>query len=116
MTSVVPSGLLLLLVHSTSANPAGCECTGVNTGINTATYGSNYGTSCAAWEDGGNFTSAPSCDTYSDVGTWCCRPWCYINPATCDGLWIRAFVARCGRVDSGPEPAAATTTGQVHYL
>ena len=33
----MPSGLLvLLLVHSTSANPTGCECTGVNTGINTA--------------------------------------------------------------------------------
>ena len=83
--------VLVLLVRSASANPEGCECTGVNTGINGATYGTDFGTACKAWEDGGNFTLAPSCDTFSAVGTWCCRPWCYIDPTTCDGLTTPYF-------------------------
>ena len=65
---------------------AGCTCTGQNTGIDVATYGENYGTTCAAWEDGKDaLTSAPSCNAFSSTGTWCCRPWCYVDPDTCNG-------------------------------
>ena len=63
---------LLLFTFGTAS---GCRCTGVNTGVDTARYGSSYGTTCSAWEDGGTFTSAPSCNTYTGTGTWCCRPW-----------------------------------------
>ena len=71
---------LLLFTFGTAS---GCTCTGVNTGVDTARYGSSYGTTCSAWEDGGTFTSAPSCNTYTGTGTWCCRPWCYVDPSTC---------------------------------
>ena len=33
-----------LLAALVSGNPAGCECTGVNTGVDTTTYGADYGT------------------------------------------------------------------------
>ena len=81
--------LFLLATSASATNPAGCECTGVNTGINTATYGADYGTRCAAWEDGSSnmAPSAVSCNdpSFTNTGKWCCRPWCYVNPATCNG-------------------------------
>ena len=52
---------LLLFTFGTAS---GCRCTGVNTGVDTARYGSSYGTTCSAWEDGGTFTSAPSQHLY----------------------------------------------------
>ena len=96
--------LLLPLLHSVAANPTGCECTGINTGISTGMYGSSYGTSCKAWEDGGSFTSAPSCAMSANVGTWCCRPWCYIDPTKCDGLTTPYFASYHQMVSSsGPD-------------
>merc|ERR1719424_2732501 len=34
------------------------------------------------------------------VGTYCCRPWCYVDPSTCDGLttpFYPSFVQAGGR-------------------
>ena len=77
---------------------------GINTGISTGMYGSSYGTSCKAWEDGGSFTSAPSCAMSANVGTWCCRPWCYIDPTKCDGLRTPYFASYHQMVSSaGPD-------------
>ena len=52
-----------------------------------------YGTSCKAWEDGGEFTQAPSCATFSQTGTWCCRAWCYVDPTRCDGTRTPFFAS-----------------------
>merc|ERR1719350_361631 len=56
-----------------------CNCTGVNIGVNTATFGANFGTSCSAWDQ-------TSCSTwYPDTtGPWCCQSWCYVDPSCSD--------------------------------
>eukprot|EP00929_Paragymnodinium_shiwhaense_P090646 TRINITY_DN50808_c0_g1_i2.p1 TRINITY_DN50808_c0_g1~~TRINITY_DN50808_c0_g1_i2.p1 ORF type:complete len:436 (+),score=40.97 TRINITY_DN50808_c0_g1_i2:60-1310(+) len=83
---------------------SGCRCTGVNLGVDTSKYGSDYGTSCAAWEDGEFYkANTRSCKTYDagDAGTWCCRAWCYVDPSTCDGLKTPYFSSFVQGKDSG---------------
>ena len=82
-------------VHMCVATLPGCECTGVNAGINHATHGSKFGTSCAAWEDGATDPAnvKGSCSNLGadEVGFWCCRAWCYVDAKTCDGTKIPFF-------------------------
>jgi len=84
--------LLLFFLLLPSTLSAGCKCTGSNLGIDTAKHGTSFGTSCAAWEDGTHPENTHACPEYtSDVGFWCCRPWCYIDAMTCDGGEVPYF-------------------------
>merc|ERR1711972_670719 len=51
-----------------------CKCSGVNTGVNTALYGSDYGTSCKAWDDSVTYSAnTKSCAEYIDVSDPACN-------------------------------------------
>lgn len=50
-----------------------------------------WGTSCLAWEDGDSdrhsVGAKPDCAALWPTlthGEWCCKPWCYVNKATCN--------------------------------
>ena len=92
--------------------PTGCECIGKpralallgkSTQHDIAKFGEEYGSYCAAWEDGK--CSSESCAGAVQIGhtcgtskgcndlwpssnfdtsqSWCCDAWCYVDPATC---------------------------------
>lgn len=94
---------------STTA-PSGCECIGkektlelrrkTSSGHSVALFGEDYGTYCAAWEDGvcssGELSTGPlhSCGSLATceqlraadnlgVDQSCCDAWCYVNETTC---------------------------------
>ena len=76
--------------------------------------GADYGSFCAAWEDGlcHPTASLPNPDGHHSCGTlstcdalwssynfnddhgWCCEAWCYVNASTCDGTAHGIDVAR----------------------
>ena len=91
--------------------PPGCECIGrtktlellasVPSKHSVSKFGRDYGSYCAAWEDGacssGTHTVGPlhSCGTLAGCDelwpsydfdadqSWCCDSWCYVNQTTC---------------------------------
>ncbi|CAK9112719.1 Nuclear distribution protein nudF 2 (Lissencephaly-1 homolog 2) (LIS-1 2) [Durusdinium trenchii] len=78
----------LFLIHHAAGN---CACTNIGPGSAGVSRGLpvEYGTSCAAWDDGD--CSAHACGTLqqcnelypdSTSGLWCCRAWCYVS-ASC---------------------------------
>ena len=74
----------------------GCACTGSNAGVDAARFGADYGIRCAAWEDGvASPANTESCSSLpaAGVGPWCCRAWCYIDPATCNGVTTPYFAS-----------------------
>ncbi|EKX34936.1 hypothetical protein GUITHDRAFT_118870 [Guillardia theta CCMP2712] len=95
----VPTGTHILgksrkqiLISCTSKSPS-CPCTGqtwasqtlLSLGVQT-----NYGSYCAAWEDGdcashacGEKKTCVQMWPESAPGTWCCEAWCYVDPNTC---------------------------------
>ena len=102
MTPLYFLAALALLLDAPTRVSAACECTGKNTGLDTASIGlpSEWGTGCKAWFDGdcvadesetghpcGTRVAPWTCDKiWPDVdqhGTWCCDAWCYIDPAEC---------------------------------
>merc|ERR1719205_235233 len=76
---VVPTTTVSLVDVTNGVAASNCNCTGVDTGVNTATFGANYGTRCSAWDQ-------TSCSTwYPDMtGPWCCQSWCYVDPSCSD--------------------------------
>eukprot|EP00930_Biecheleria_cincta_P084935 TRINITY_DN74363_c0_g1_i1.p1 TRINITY_DN74363_c0_g1~~TRINITY_DN74363_c0_g1_i1.p1 ORF type:complete len:1440 (+),score=129.66 TRINITY_DN74363_c0_g1_i1:64-4383(+) len=81
----VMSNTLVTLPATTGAASAGsCACTGVNTGVNVSLFGEEYGTSCETWDN-------DACDFLYptlDMGPFCCKPWCYVDPNTCEDAWV----------------------------
>jgi hypothetical protein len=59
-----------------------CQCTGDNLGINTSKYGftESYGESCKAW-DQGSCEGWKEKDASFELGLWCCKDWCYVDPS-----------------------------------
>jgi len=104
--------LACLIYACTASPPPGCECIGKDkagelikkgTKATLGSVGADFGSYCAAWEDGACL-AANSCDAgpghscgtdkeckalwspqYNfDVDqTWCCDAWCYVDPITC---------------------------------
>jgi len=53
-------------------------------------FPADYGTTCAAWEDGdcashscGNYTDCRQMWPAEDKGAWCCQPWCFVDKDLC---------------------------------
>ena len=100
-----------------TATQASCPCTGTNVGIDPLILSAvpAYGTSCAPWD-------AAQCrelwGNATELGAWCCRPWCYVDSANCSPpLSAKATFAAnkllfysydtCDEVSASEEPAAA---------
>ena len=89
---------LLAVVHG------GCECSGVGIGEASRARGfaANYGSACAAWDDGN--CNAHACGEKRtceelwpgfDTGTWCCDSWCYVEVSDdCDAPESAAAAGR----------------------
>jgi len=116
MRAVLATLLAASLVGvSVAKRPAGCECIGkkkalelltsVETKHSVSSFGEDYGSYCAAWEDGACSASIDynkcingpghTCgnkkgchDLWPDYNfntdqIWCCDSWCYVNATTC---------------------------------
>ena len=116
-----------LWIHSSSANPPGCECIGVNDVMGRAKrnmYGREYGTWCAAWDDGictpykftyqekehpCEGTHSSSCDVLWPDLDWqkdqsqCCDSWCYVNPSCNASYWGIDLQESLLTADNAPE-------------
>lgn len=97
---VLPTTTVDLPDVSSGETSNGCECTGINLGVDTAKYGANFGTTCQAWD-------AQMCSTWYPAGTQgeqCCKSWCYVSQSCSDaftddlyeGVW-RSYQGACGK-------------------
>merc|ERR1719247_3764561 len=59
-----------------------CQCTGDNmlTGENLKKYGESYGEMCKNW-DQDSCTNWETEGAGFDLGLWCCKDWCYVDPS-----------------------------------